>query len=252
MRNTLQDARELLTLETSQLLAYITEVAAPITTDEGDKEALEIVTEWAEVDAALVDRVVELIVALGEAPVRPPLGLQVSYYNFARAETLTRELGTVAPADLPLLEEMQNDYEGSEDLPERQLLHLIDDFIAQRKTVLAGVEKLIHGIEATQTPTESDDSDTPAPAAATSEESTATEEFPWHDEDIELEDRMKLADKGGLFEKLFAAMAQTDCTACGYDCEGYARAIADGEEDDLSLCSPGGDETLEAIQDLKA
>jgi sulfite reductase (NADPH) flavoprotein alpha-component len=82
-----------------------------------------------------------------------------------------------------------------------------------------------------------------APAAAEGE-------FPWHNEDLALAERMKLADGKGLFEKLFAAMAQTDCTACGYDCEGYARAIADGEDTDLTKCAPGELETQETLEKL--
>ena len=54
---------------------------------------------------------------------------------------------------------------------------------------------------------------------------------------------------GGKWEtKLFAAMAQTDCGACGWDCEGYANAIATGETDDISLCVPGESETLDMLE----
>jgi sulfite reductase (NADPH) flavoprotein alpha-component len=86
---------------------------------------------------------------------------------------------------------------------------------------------------------------------APSEEPAAAEgEFPWHDEALTLEERMKLASGKGLFEQLYAAMAQTDCTACGYDCEGYSRAIADGEDDDLTKCAPGELETQETLEKL--
>ncbi|MGZ5444220.1 MAG: (Fe-S)-binding protein, partial [Thermoanaerobaculia bacterium] len=63
-------------------------------------------------------------------------------------------------------------------------------------------------------------------------------------------ERMKMAEKGGLKDKLFAAMAQTDCTACGWDCEGYANAIATGETKDLTLCVPGEQETEEMLKKL--
>ena len=43
---------------------------------------------------------------------------------------------------------------------------------------------------------------------------------PFHDETIPLPKRMEMAKEGNLATKLYAAMAQTDCTACGYDCEG--------------------------------
>jgi sulfite reductase (NADPH) flavoprotein alpha-component len=52
----------------------------------------------------------------------------------------------------------------------------------------------------------------------------------------------------GWETRLFAAMAQTDCGACGWDCEGYANAIASGETDDISLCVPGESETLDMLE----
>jgi sulfite reductase (NADPH) flavoprotein alpha-component len=62
--------------------------------------------------------------------------------------------------------------------------------------------------------------------------------------------RMDLAKIGSLAEKLMAAMAQTDCHACGYDCRGYADAIAAGSEKDLSLCLPGEAETAKKLEEL--
>ncbi|MEA2488544.1 MAG: NADH-quinone oxidoreductase subunit [Acidobacteriota bacterium] len=75
---------------------------------------------------------------------------------------------------------------------------------------------------------------------------------PFHREDLTLPERMQMAEEiGGKFEtKLFAAMAQTDCGACGWDCEGYANAIAEGETTDISLCVPGESETLDMLQKL--
>ena len=63
---------------------------------------------------------------------------------------------------------------------------------------------------------------------------------------------MKIAEEMGadLKMKLFAAMAQTDCGACGWDCEGYAEAIAIGETKDISLCVPGESETLDVLKAL--
>ena len=73
---------------------------------------------------------------------------------------------------------------------------------------------------------------------------------PWHDPDKSLADRMKLAQGKSLQAKLFAAMGQTDCTACGYDCKGYAAALATGTEKDPSLCVPGAEETDAKVKDL--
>ena len=61
-----------------------------------------------------------------------------------------------------------------------------------------------------------------------------------------------MAKAGDLALKLYAAMAQTDCTACGYDCEGYAKAIANGTEKNLTLCVPGKEETEDVVKRLMA
>ncbi|HEX9458479.1 MAG TPA: (Fe-S)-binding protein [Thermoanaerobaculia bacterium] len=47
-------------------------------------------------------------------------------------------------------------------------------------------------------------------------------------------------------------MAQTDCTACGWDCEGYAAALASGESKDATLCVPGEAETETMLMQLLA
>jgi len=85
-----------------------------------------------------------------------------------------------------------------------------------------------------------------APAA----EAKAAPSVPFHDEHLTLAERMDLAKDGDLKTKLFAAMAQTDCGACGWDCEGYAEAIATGETKDISLCVPGESETLDMLKAL--
>ena len=76
------------------------------------------------------------------------------------------------------------------------------------------------------------------------------ETVPFHREDLTLPERMQMAEEiGGKWEtKLFAAMAQTDCGACGWDCQGYAEAIASGETKDISLCVPGETETLDMLK----
>jgi len=78
----------------------------------------------------------------------------------------------------------------------------------------------------------------------------ASPDVPFHRDDLTLPERMGMANEmGGKWEtKLFAAMAQTDCGACGWDCEGYANAIATGETDDISLCVPGESETLDMLE----
>jgi sulfite reductase (NADPH) flavoprotein alpha-component len=80
----------------------------------------------------------------------------------------------------------------------------------------------------------------------------ASETLDFHNESLSLEERMKMAaaSGGGLETSLFAAMAQTDCGACGWDCQGYANALFTGEEKDISLCVPGEAETLDTLARL--
>ncbi|HEX8410405.1 MAG TPA: NADH-quinone oxidoreductase subunit NuoB [Thermoanaerobaculia bacterium] len=73
---------------------------------------------------------------------------------------------------------------------------------------------------------------------------------PFHRDDLTLPERMAMAQEmgNGWETRMFAAMAQTDCGACGWDCEGYANALAEGETDDISLCVPGESETLDMLK----
>jgi len=72
----------------------------------------------------------------------------------------------------------------------------------------------------------------------------------FHDETSRFPSAMEMATGGDLKTKLYAAMAQTDCTACGYDCEGYAAALAAEAEKDPNLCVPGKEETAKVVKDL--
>ena len=83
-------------------------------------------------------------------------------------------------------------------------------------------------------------------------EAGASPAVPFHRDDLTLPERMEMAKElgNGWETRMFAAMAQTDCGACGWDCEGYAHAIATGETDDISLCVPGETETLDMLKIL--
>ncbi len=89
-----------------------------------------------------------------------------------------------------------------------------------------------------------------APAAPVAPAAAPAVSF--HDENMPFPERMQAAEKlGGSLElKMFAAMAQTDCGACGWDCEGYAKALDSGETKDISLCVPGEAETLDMLKKL--
>lgn len=78
------------------------------------------------------------------------------------------------------------------------------------------------------------------------------EEFPWHDPAIEMDERMALAEGRPLKRRLMAAMAQLDCGQCGYLCQTYAEALAEGREDSASLCVPGEKPTSRMLKALLA
>ena len=76
------------------------------------------------------------------------------------------------------------------------------------------------------------------------------EEFPWHDANLPLDERLLLAQDKPFPRVLMAAMAQLDCGSCGYLCQSYAEALASGADKDLSKCSPGGKETRNKLKEL--
>lgn len=76
------------------------------------------------------------------------------------------------------------------------------------------------------------------------------ETFPWHDPNLSMEERLQMAEGKPPARKLMAAMAQLDCGSCGYLCQTYAEAIAEGKEKNLKLCTPGGKETAVKLKQL--
>jgi sulfite reductase (NADPH) flavoprotein alpha-component len=75
---------------------------------------------------------------------------------------------------------------------------------------------------------------------------------PWHDPAMPLPARMKLADGKPLPRRLMAAMAQQDCSQCGYNCKDYAEALFTKKEERLNLCVPGGKDTARMLKNLYA
>ncbi len=86
------------------------------------------------------------------------------------------------------------------------------------------------------------------PVAAPAE----AEDMPWHDPALELEERLALAEGKPRKRRLMAAMAQLDCGQCGYLCQSYAEALAEGREASASLCVPGGRTTARALKAMLA
>jgi sulfite reductase (NADPH) flavoprotein alpha-component len=92
----------------------------------------------------------------------------------------------------------------------------------------------------------------PTQTVAAAQPAPKPEDFPWHDPGLPLDDRLALA-AGRQPERVYmAAMAQTDCGQCGYQCRTYAEAIAAGAETDLGRCAPGGRATSRKLKELVA
>ncbi|KRE05939.1 sulfite reductase [Bosea sp. Root381] len=89
-----------------------------------------------------------------------------------------------------------------------------------------------------------------SPAESAAMLGEADDGAPWHDPAMDIGERMRLAEGKPLKRKLFAAMAQQDCGQCGYVCETYSAAIAEGGEARLNLCAPGGKDTLRMLKTL--
>ena len=75
-------------------------------------------------------------------------------------------------------------------------------------------------------------------------------EAPWHDQNLPIAERMKMAEGRPLRRRMMAAMAQQDCGQCGYNCSDYSDAIAGKSEARLNLCVPGGKETARMLKSL--
>jgi sulfite reductase (NADPH) flavoprotein alpha-component len=76
--------------------------------------------------------------------------------------------------------------------------------------------------------------------------------YEWHNSELAIEDRMKLAEGKPLELRMMAAMAQLNCGQCGYLCRTYSKAIETGEEKDLKKCTPGGKATSRMLVALNA
>ena len=61
-----------------------------------------------------------------------------------------------------------------------------------------------------------------------------------------------MAEGRPLPQRLMAAMGQLDCGQCGYMCQTYAEALAEGREGSISLCVPGAKPTQLALKRLLA
>jgi sulfite reductase (NADPH) flavoprotein alpha-component len=126
-------------------------------------------------------------------------------------------------------------------------------FSPEQRAWLDGLFAGVFGLEGGVTPLSKTDVakllpdlvDAPGDAA-----DAADDGAPWHDPAMPMPDRMKLAEGRPLPRRMMAAMAQQDCSQCGYNCKDYADALFSKKENRLNLCVPGGKDTARMLKQL--
>ncbi len=69
---------------------------------------------------------------------------------------------------------------------------------------------------------------------------------------MEMDERLSLAEGRPVALRMMAAMAQLDCGQCGYLCQTYAAALAEGREGSTGLCVPGAKPTARMLKQIIA
>jgi sulfite reductase (NADPH) flavoprotein alpha-component len=126
-------------------------------------------------------------------------------------------------------------------------------FTPQQRAWLDGLFAGVFGLEGDVTPLSKQDVAKLLPGLIDAPDE-APEEIddgaPWHDPATPLPERMKLAEGRPLPRRMMAAMAQQDCSQCGYNCKDYADALFSKKEKRLNLCVPGGKDTSRMLKQL--
>ena len=125
-------------------------------------------------------------------------------------------------------------------------------FSNEQRTWLSGLFAGLISLDQAVTPLSAEQAAAMMPGMLPAAEDGLDDGAPWHDQSIELPERMKLADGRPLRRRLMAAMAQQDCGQCGYNCQDYAEALHGKTEERLNLCVPGGKETARMLKSLYA
>ena len=260
--NPIADLQELWQREIRDFLSYVVEFSSPVVVKDPDQALLDAFRELHDKERALGERAIELTYQRGGRTTPPPFSLGLGHYNFARPVALVDAFLGMAQKDIQRAREIRVAYEDSDLLEDRLTRYLADDLIALCEEGIKRVRSLAGDAEAVAAEEAAKIAKAAAAALAANGAATGGQaesggdegpaDPPWHDDALGIQERMELVKGKGKFEKLFAAMAQTDCTACGYDCEGYAKAIASGEDDDVTKCSPGGEETQEMLERVLA
>lgn len=236
---------EALALETYCALSYVVEAAAPSSIDGDDSAADKAIAEAWQKEEPFLDRLIALVsdVSGMDPIIDGTYRFAPSRLNFARFSHL---LGVLPP----LIEE---EISAVEDLKGRvgdaspDLARVLDELLVVKGQGLEGIRSLHEKQESARLKAAEAAS---AGAAEAAGGGGGDDVMAFRDPDMELDDRMGVVASANLEMKLWAAMAQTDCTACGYDCEGYAKAIAAGEDTDLTKCVPGEDVTENKLKEL--
>jgi len=126
-------------------------------------------------------------------------------------------------------------------------------FTPQQRAWLDGLFAGVFGLEGGVTPLSKQDVAKLLPGLIDAPDETPEEVddgAPWHDPATPLPERMKLAEGRPLPRRMMAAMAQQDCSQCGYNCKDYADALFTKKEKRLNLCVPGGKDTTRTLKQL--
>jgi hypothetical protein len=226
-----------LALEDKCALKYVVETAWPATIDKFDKEAAAVFTAAWKAEEPFLGRIAQII-SENNDDLMPLLDdcfdFPASRLHFA---TWSHLLGVVPELIDHELGWLLGAIEQSADEASTKLLKQI---LATKEEGVTSIRSLFDKQVKAKAPKDS--------GAVEEEAAPVSSGDSFRDADMPIEDRMAVAKGKDKFTQLWAAMAQTDCTACGYDCEGYAQAIADGTDKDLSKCVPGEDATANALK----
>ena len=239
-KNIIAGMTETLALESKCVLGYVVSATWPTVIDKADEDAQQLFADAWAAEEGYVDELMDMIAELGSSPqLYGTYRFAPARLNFSRP---THLMGVVPPL---IEEEIEWLREASQEVAETSPFgKYLARLTATKEEWKSKIEEAYTAFEEARAAAAEAGGDAAA-AGAGSDDPMA-----FRDADMDIEDRLEVTANQSVEMKLWAAMAQTDCTACGYDCEGYAKAIASGEDTDLTKCVPGEDETASAIKSI--
>lgn len=235
---------EILAVETRSVLNYVVNGACPSIVDDVDREAAEVFARSWKAEEKFIGQMIENAAKDGHS-----VAFEGSY-SFISARLSYAQAGHIAVVIPPMIEAEVQALEAIRAKFQKggRAAQIVDGLI---RTKRAAIDEIKASGDAFAAARASKAGGAAKPAAAGKAVKVNTES-PWRDANMALNDRLAAARGRAIADQLWAAMAQTDCTACGYDCEGYAKAIASGEEKDLTKCVPGEADTADALKKIVA